>query len=168
MISIVQGANIVKRELGLPESPATPPIRRFYFSRAETIEPPVAALFASRRRFSRVLGGGSEEEFVVCSDYTAQPSDPVDDALKVREQAGQEIGRGAEHNTNVNSEVQNIIRGTVLLTTVISNNWQHPRDEGSARRGDSSYGCTRSIARLILPVCVFGNSLTNSTARGYL
>ena len=37
---------------------------------------------------------------------------------------------------NVNSEVQNIIRGVVLLAAIILDNWLHPRDEETARQGD--------------------------------
>jgi ribose transport system permease protein len=37
---------------------------------------------------------------------------------------------------DVNSEVQNIIRGAVLLTAIIVDNWLHPRDEETARQGD--------------------------------
>lgn len=37
---------------------------------------------------------------------------------------------------DVNSEVQNIIRGVVLLVAIIVDNWLHPRDEETARRGD--------------------------------
>jgi ribose transport system permease protein len=37
---------------------------------------------------------------------------------------------------DVNSEVQNIIRGMVLLTAIIVDNWLHPRDEETARQGD--------------------------------
>lgn len=37
---------------------------------------------------------------------------------------------------DVNSEVQNIIRGTVLLAAIILDNWLHPRDEETARQGD--------------------------------
>jgi len=37
---------------------------------------------------------------------------------------------------DVNSEVQNIIRGVVLLTAIIVDNWLHPRDEETARQGD--------------------------------
>jgi len=37
---------------------------------------------------------------------------------------------------NVNSEVQNIIRGVVLLVAIILDNWLHPRDEETARQGD--------------------------------
>ena len=37
---------------------------------------------------------------------------------------------------DVNSEVQNIIRGVVLLAAIIVDNWLHPRDEETARQGD--------------------------------
>jgi ribose transport system permease protein len=37
---------------------------------------------------------------------------------------------------NVNSEVQNIVRGVVLLAAIILDNWLHPRDEETARQGD--------------------------------
>jgi ribose transport system permease protein len=37
---------------------------------------------------------------------------------------------------DVNSEVQNIIRGAVLLAAIILDNWLHPRDEETARQGD--------------------------------
>jgi len=37
---------------------------------------------------------------------------------------------------DVNSEVQNIIRGGVLLAAIILDNWLHPRDEETARQGD--------------------------------
>jgi len=37
---------------------------------------------------------------------------------------------------DVNSEVQNIIRGVVLLAAIIADNWLHPRDEETARQGD--------------------------------
>ena len=37
---------------------------------------------------------------------------------------------------DVNSEVQNIIRGVVLLIAIIVDNWLHPRDEETARQGD--------------------------------
>lgn len=37
---------------------------------------------------------------------------------------------------DVNSEVQNIIRGIVLLAAIILDNWLHPRDEETARQGD--------------------------------
>ena len=37
---------------------------------------------------------------------------------------------------DVNSEVQNIIRGAVLLVAIIVDNWLHPRDEETARQGD--------------------------------
>ena len=37
---------------------------------------------------------------------------------------------------DVNSEVQNIIRGVVLLIAIIADNWLHPRDEETARQGD--------------------------------
>ena len=37
---------------------------------------------------------------------------------------------------DVNSEVQNIIRGAVLFTAIILDNWLHPRDEETARQGD--------------------------------
>jgi ribose transport system permease protein len=37
---------------------------------------------------------------------------------------------------NVNSEVQNIIRGVVLLAAIIFDNLLHPRDEETARQGD--------------------------------
>jgi ribose transport system permease protein len=37
---------------------------------------------------------------------------------------------------DVNSEVQNIIRGVVLLAAIILDNWLHPRDEETARQGD--------------------------------
>jgi len=37
---------------------------------------------------------------------------------------------------DVNSEVQNIIRGVVLLAAIILDNWLHPRDEETARQGE--------------------------------
>jgi len=37
---------------------------------------------------------------------------------------------------DVNSEVQNIMRGIVLLAAIILDNWLHPRDEETARQGD--------------------------------
>ncbi|HEY4041291.1 MAG TPA: ABC transporter permease [Rhodopila sp.] len=37
---------------------------------------------------------------------------------------------------DVNSEVQNIIQGGVLLAAIILDNWLHPRDEETARQGD--------------------------------
>ena len=37
---------------------------------------------------------------------------------------------------DINSEVQNIIRGVVLLAAIILDNWLHPRDEETARQGD--------------------------------
>jgi ribose transport system permease protein len=37
---------------------------------------------------------------------------------------------------DMNSEVQNIIRGIVLLAAIILDNWLHPRDEETARQGD--------------------------------
>ena len=37
---------------------------------------------------------------------------------------------------DVNSEVQNIIRGAVLLAAILLDNWLHPRDEETARQGD--------------------------------
>jgi len=37
---------------------------------------------------------------------------------------------------DVNTEVQNIIRGVVLLTAIVVDNWLHPRDEETARQGD--------------------------------
>jgi ribose transport system permease protein len=37
---------------------------------------------------------------------------------------------------DVNSEVQNIVRGVVLLGAIILDNWLHPRDEETARQGD--------------------------------
>jgi ribose transport system permease protein len=37
---------------------------------------------------------------------------------------------------DVNTEVQNIIRGVVLLAAIIVDNWLHPRDEETARQGD--------------------------------
>jgi ribose transport system permease protein len=37
---------------------------------------------------------------------------------------------------DVNSEVQNIIRGIVLLAAIVLDNWLHPRDEETARQGD--------------------------------
>lgn len=37
---------------------------------------------------------------------------------------------------DVNSEVQNIIKGLVLLAAIILDNWLHPRDEETARQGD--------------------------------
>jgi ribose transport system permease protein len=37
---------------------------------------------------------------------------------------------------DVNSEVQNIIRGMVLLAAILLDNWLHPRDEETARQGD--------------------------------
>jgi ribose transport system permease protein len=37
---------------------------------------------------------------------------------------------------DVNSEVQNIIKGIVLLAAIVLDNWLHPRDEETARQGD--------------------------------
>lgn len=37
---------------------------------------------------------------------------------------------------DINNEVQNIIRGVVLLAAIILDNWLHPRDEETARQGD--------------------------------
>ena len=37
---------------------------------------------------------------------------------------------------DMNSEVQNIIKGFVLLAAIILDNWLHPRDEETARQGD--------------------------------
>jgi len=37
---------------------------------------------------------------------------------------------------DVNSEVQNIIRGVVLLAAIVLDNWLHPRDDETARQGD--------------------------------
>lgn len=37
---------------------------------------------------------------------------------------------------DVNSEVQNIIKGFVLLAAIILDNWLHPRDEETSRQGD--------------------------------
>jgi ribose transport system permease protein len=37
---------------------------------------------------------------------------------------------------DVNTEVQNIIRGVVLLGAIVLDNWLHPRDEETARQGD--------------------------------
>jgi ribose transport system permease protein len=37
---------------------------------------------------------------------------------------------------DINSEVQNIIKGVVLLAAIILDNWLHPRDEETARQGD--------------------------------
>ncbi|HML06690.1 MAG TPA: ABC transporter permease [Xanthobacteraceae bacterium] len=37
---------------------------------------------------------------------------------------------------DVNTEVQNIIRGLVLLTAIVVDNWLHPRDEETARQGE--------------------------------
>jgi ribose transport system permease protein len=37
---------------------------------------------------------------------------------------------------DVNNEVQNIVRGVVLLAAIILDNWLHPRDEETARQGD--------------------------------
>jgi ribose transport system permease protein len=37
---------------------------------------------------------------------------------------------------DVNTEVQNIIRGVVLLAAIVLDNWLHPRDEETARQGD--------------------------------
>ena len=37
---------------------------------------------------------------------------------------------------DVNTEVQNIIRGVVLLVAIIVDNWLHPRDEETARQGE--------------------------------
>jgi ribose transport system permease protein len=37
---------------------------------------------------------------------------------------------------DVNSEVQNIIKGMVLLAAIVLDNWLHPRDEETARQGD--------------------------------
>ena len=38
---------------------------------------------------------------------------------------------------DVNSEVQNIIRGVVLLGAIILDNWLHPRDDETARQGET-------------------------------
>ncbi|MBP2427792.1 ABC transporter permease [Bradyrhizobium elkanii] len=37
---------------------------------------------------------------------------------------------------DVNSEVQNIIKGVVLLAAIVLDNWLYPRDEETARQGD--------------------------------
>ncbi|HEU5094462.1 MAG TPA: ABC transporter permease [Reyranella sp.] len=37
---------------------------------------------------------------------------------------------------DINSEVQNIIKGLVLLGAIILDNWLHPRDEETARQGE--------------------------------
>lgn len=37
---------------------------------------------------------------------------------------------------DINSEVQNIIQGGVLLAAIVLDNWLHPRDEETARQGD--------------------------------
>jgi len=37
---------------------------------------------------------------------------------------------------DVNSEVQNIVKGVVLLAAIVLDNWLHPRDEETARQGD--------------------------------
>jgi len=37
---------------------------------------------------------------------------------------------------DVNSEVQNIIKGVVLLAAIVLDNFLHPRDEETARQGD--------------------------------
>ena len=37
---------------------------------------------------------------------------------------------------DINSEVQNIIKGVVLLAAIVLDNWLHPRDEETARQGD--------------------------------
>jgi len=37
---------------------------------------------------------------------------------------------------DVNTEVQNIIKGVVLLAAIVLDNWLHPRDEETARQGD--------------------------------
>ena len=37
---------------------------------------------------------------------------------------------------DVNSEVQNIIKGAVLLAAIVLDNFLHPRDEETARQGD--------------------------------
>jgi ribose transport system permease protein len=37
---------------------------------------------------------------------------------------------------DVNSEVQNIIKGIVLLAAIVLDNWLHPRDEETARQGE--------------------------------
>ena len=37
---------------------------------------------------------------------------------------------------DVNSEVQNIIKGVVLLVAIVLDNFLHPRDEETARQGD--------------------------------
>jgi ribose transport system permease protein len=37
---------------------------------------------------------------------------------------------------DVNSEVQNIVKGIVLLAAIVLDNWLHPRDEETARQGD--------------------------------
>src|SRR5882724_9984224 len=37
---------------------------------------------------------------------------------------------------DVNNEVQNIVKGVVLLAAIVLDNWLHPRDEETARQGD--------------------------------
>ena len=37
---------------------------------------------------------------------------------------------------DVNTEVQNIVKGVVLLAAIVLDNWLHPRDEETARQGD--------------------------------
>ena len=37
---------------------------------------------------------------------------------------------------DINSEVQNIIKGVVLLSAIVLDNWLHPRDEETARQGE--------------------------------
>jgi ribose transport system permease protein len=37
---------------------------------------------------------------------------------------------------DINSEVQNIIKGVVLLAAIVLDNWLHPRDEETARQGE--------------------------------
>ncbi|MCC8953209.1 ABC transporter permease [Bradyrhizobium sp. Pear77] len=37
---------------------------------------------------------------------------------------------------DINNEVQNIIKGIVLLVAIVLDNWLHPRDEETARQGD--------------------------------
>jgi len=37
---------------------------------------------------------------------------------------------------DVNNEVQNIVKGIVLLAAIVLDNWLHPRDEETARQGD--------------------------------
>ena len=48
------------------------------------------------------------------------------------------VKKGLENGLQafVNTEVQNIIKGVVLLAAIVLDNWLHPRDEETARQGD--------------------------------